>query len=461
MSDLPRSVPLIAASALFVENLSATVLSTALASIAADFGADPVDLKLALTSYLISLAVFVPASGWVADRFGTRTVFCWAMAVFALGSIAAAFSTGIGTLVAARVVQGAGGAMMIPVARLVVVRGVAKDKLIGAMAVLTMPALVGPILGPPLGGFCATYLTWHWIFWLNVPFSLLGISAALWRLPQIRADLREAFDARGFFLVGPGLALALTGVTTVGVARADRALAIAAIAMGALLLILYVRHARRHPSPVLDLALLRIPTFRIGVMGGFFFRVGAGATPFLLPLLIQLGFERTAFESGLITFATALGAFMMKLCAPPILRAAGFWNVLVFNGLLAGTLVAVPVLFDAAMPAWAMTAILIAAGFSRSLQFTSSNAVLFADMPPEKMSRATTFVAVLGELSGSIGITLAAIALDMASGGLPTGASGPGQFAPAFLAVGGVAAACALVYATLPRDAGSSLTARR
>lgn len=460
MSALPRSVPLIAASALFVENLSATVLSTALASIAADFGVDPVDLKLALTAYLISLAVFVPASGWVADRFGTRSVFRAAMAVFALGSIACAFADGIAALVAARVVQGIGGAMMIPVARLVVVRGVAKDQLIGAMAVLTMPALVGPIVGPPLGGFCATYLSWHWIFWLNVPFSVLGIALA-GRLPQFKADAREAFDARGFFLIGPGLALALTGLTTIGVEHADPALAIGAIAGGAALLALYVWHARRHSAPVLDLNLLRIPTFRIGVLGGLCFRVGAGATPFLLPLLIQLGFDRTAFESGLITFATALGAFLMKLCAPPILRAAGFWNVLAFNGFLAGALIAAPILFDAAMPAWAMIAILVVAGFSRSLQFTSSNAVLFADMPPEKMSRATTFVAVLGELSGSIGITVAAIALDLASGGAATGAAGPGQFLPAFLAVGAIAGACGFVYATLPRDAGNSLTTRR
>jgi EmrB/QacA subfamily drug resistance transporter len=460
LSDLPRSVPLIAASALFVENLSATVLSTALASIAFDFGVDPVDLKLALTSYLISLAVFVPASGWVADRFGTRTVFRAAMAVFAMGSIACAFADGIAGLVAARVVQGVGGAMMIPVARLVVVRGVAKDQLIGAMAVLTMPALVGPILGPPLGGFCATYLTWHWIFWLNVPFSLLGIVLA-GRLPQFKADSREAFDARGFFLIGPGLALALTGVTTIGVENVDPRLAGAAIGLGAALLFLYVRHARSHPAPVLDLALLRIPTFGIGVAGGLFFRVGAGATPFLLPLLIQLGFGRTAFESGLITFATALGAFLMKLCAPPILRAAGFWNVLVFNGVLAGVLISAPVFFGAATPAWAMIAILLVAGFSRSLQFTSSNAVLFSDVPAEKMSRATTFVAVLQELSGSIGITLAAIALDFASRGEATGTAGAAQFVPAFLLVGGVSAACALVYARLPRDAGASLTGRR
>jgi EmrB/QacA subfamily drug resistance transporter len=460
LSDLPRSVPLIAASALFVENLSATVLSTALASIAADFGVDPVDLKLALTSYLISLAVFVPASGWVADRFGTRTVFRAAMAIFAVGSIACAFADGIGALVAARVVQGVGGAMMIPVARLVVVRSVEKDKLIGAMAVLTMPALVGPILGPPLGGFCATYLTWHWIFWLNVPFSLLGIALA-GRLPQFKADAREAFDARGFFLIGPGLALALTGLTTIGVENADHTLAAAAIAGGAMLLVLYVWHAKRHAAPVLDLNLLRIPTFRIGTMGGLFFRIGAGATPFLLPLLIQLGFGRTAFESGLITFATALGAFAMKLCAPPILRAAGFRNVLVFNGLLAGVLLAAPALFDASMPAWAMMAILIVAGFSRSLQFTSSNAVMFADVAPAQMSRATTFVAVFGELSGSIGITVAAIALDLASSGAATGAAGAGQFLPAFLIVGGIASLCSLVYATLPRDAGASLTNRR
>ncbi|MBL0929316.1 MAG: MFS transporter [Alphaproteobacteria bacterium] len=459
--DLPRIVPLIAASALFLENMGATVLATALTEIARDFQVDPIDLKLALTSYLISLAVFIPASGWVADRFGTRTVFCWAMGVFAVGSIACAFSGQIWELVASRVVQGAGGAMMIPVARLVVVRSVSKEKLIAAMAILTMPGLLGPIVGPPLGGFCATYLTWHWIFWINVPVAMLGILAARARLPQIHGDGSDAFDLRGFLLSGPGLALTLIGATTIGVEHTDHRLAAACLAAGVVLLIAYVRHALRHPAPVIDLRLLSIRNFRIGMIGGFLFRVGGGAVPFLLPLYIQLGLDRTAFESGAITFAVGIGAFAMKICANRILRWVGFRNVLVVNGLIAGMLVAIPVVFHAGMPGWVMIAILMLTGFTRSLQFTSSNAVLFADVPADKMSRATTLMAVAQEMTGSIGITIAAVALTIAASGMATGATGTAQFVPAFLTVAAIATSCAFVYMTLPRDVGAVLTGRR
>ena len=459
--ELPRIVPLIAASALFLENMGATVLATALTDIARDFNVDPIDLKLALTSYLISLAVFIPASGWIADRFGTRTVFCWAMSVFAVGSIACAFSGAIWELVASRVLQGAGGAMMVPVARLVVVRSVPKDKLINAMAVLTMPALLGPIIGPPLGGFCATYLSWHWIFWINVPVAMLGILAARARLPQIHGDAPGAFDMRGFLLSGPGLALTLIGATTIGVAHADHRIAVGCLVVGIALLVAYVRHAYRHPAPVLDLRLFEIRNFRIGMIGAFLFRVGAGAVPFLLPLYIQLGLGRTAFESGAITFSVGIGAFTMKMCAARILRFAGFRNVLTVNGFFAGALVAIPLIFYAGMPSWIMLTILMLTGFTRSLQFTSTNAVLFADVPGDKMSRATTLMAVAQELTGSVGITIAAVALSIAAAGMATGTAGTAQFVSAFLTVSVVAMSSGFVYMRLPRDVGTALTGRR
>jgi EmrB/QacA subfamily drug resistance transporter len=456
-----RHVPLIAASALFVENLDATVLATALASIAEDFGVDAVDLKLVLTCYLVSLAVFIPASGWIADRYGTRTVFCWAMAVFAAGSVACALSTGLWSLVFARILQGAGGAMMIPTARLVVVRSVPKDQLISAMAVLTMPALIGPILGPPVGGFFATYLSWPWIFWINVPLCLLGIVVAARYLPQIRAESQADFDVAGFFMIGPGLALTLIGATAIGLEVIAPIYASAMAVAGLALVAVYCRYAWRHPSPVLDLRLLRIATFRIGVMGGFLFRVGAGATPFLLPLLLQLGFARSAFESGIVTFATGIGAFAMKLMAPKILRAVGFRRVLIFNAFVAAIFIAIPVTFTAAMTGIVLSAILLVGGFSRSLQFTSSNAVLYADVAPDQMARASTFAAVLQELSGSIGISIAALVLAAASGGTATGSLGAAQFAPAFLVVGAIAACSGLVFLAMPQSAGAALVGKR
>jgi EmrB/QacA subfamily drug resistance transporter len=451
-----RYVPLIAATALFIENIDATVLSTALASIALDFGVEAINLKLVLTAYLVSLAVFIPASGWIADRFGTRTVFCWAMAVFGIGSIACALSTGLWTLVFARILQGAGGAMMIPAARLVVVRSVPKDQLIGAMAVLTMPALVGPILGPPVGGFFATYLSWPWIFWINVPLAAFGILVAARYLPQIKAQTQAAFDVAGFFMIGPGLALTLIGATAIGLDVIRPIYAGAMAATGIALIALYCRHALRCEAPVLDLRLLRIPTFRIGVIGGFFFRVGAGATPFLLPLLMQLGFARSAFESGIVTFATGIGAFLMKILAPKILRAIGFRRVLIWNAFVAGAFIAVPAGFDASMTGVLLSAILLVGGFSRSLQFTSSNAVLFSDVAPDQMARATTFAAVLQELSGSIGISIAALVLAAAT----TDTLGAAQFVPAFLTVGVIAGCAGIVFLSMPKNAGASLVGR-
>ena len=455
-----RIVPLIAATALFVENLNSTVLSTALVTVASDFGVDPVVLKLALTSYLVSLAVFVPASGWIADRFGTRTVFCWAMGVFALGSAGCALSGGLWTLIAARIVQGAGGAMMIPVARLVVLRSVPKAELVGALAVLSMPSLLGPIIGPPVGGFFATYFTWHWIFWINLPLTALGVLLAQRLLPQIRAETESVFDLRGFLLVGPGLALTLSGVTVLGLDRVPPLLALAFCAVGVLLIAVYCRHALAIQAPVIDLRLLRAPVFRVGVIGSFLFRVGAGATPFLLPLLLQVGFGMTAFASGTLTFATGVGAFSMKLVAPRILRAFGFRQVLIFNGVVAGTFVAVPALFWAGMPAAAILALLLVGGFSRSLQFTSSNVVLFADIAPNDMARATTFAAVLQELSGSIGIAIAALVLDWATHMSASGTLTSVEFAYAFWIAGALAGGCSFAYLWMPASAGASLVAR-
>ncbi len=455
-----RIVPLIAATALFIENLNSTVLSTALVTVAGDFGVDPVVLKLALTSYLVSLAVFVPASGWIADRFGTRTVFCWAMAVFALGSAACALSTGLGTLVAARVLQGAGGAMMIPVARLVVLRSVPKVELVGALAILSMPSLVGPIVGPPIGGFFATYFTWHWIFWINLPLAAAGILLARRLLPQIRQDTESVFDLRGFLMIGPALAMTITGATLLGLDRVPMWVAAALCVAGLLLVAIYCRHALSVQSPVIDLRLLRAPTFRIGVIGGFLFRVGAGATPFLLPLLLQVAFGMTAFASGTLTFATGVGAFSMKLVAPYILRLAGFRNVLTVNGVLAGLFVAAPAMFWVGMPPAAILAVLLIGGFTRSLQFTSSNVVMFADIVPNDMGRATTFMAVLQELSGSIGIALAALILDWAAAASADGKLGATEFGYAFWLVGLIAGLSSVAFAAMPQGAGAALVQR-
>src|SRR4051812_23619896 len=272
-----RLVPLIIAVALFMENMDSTIIATSLPAIAADIGANPLALKLAVTSYLLSLAVFIPASGWTADRYGARTVFRAAIAVFVIGSIACAFADSVAGFVIARIVQGMGGAMMTPVGRLVLVRSIERHRLVDAMAWVTMPALVGPIIGPPVGGFITTYATWHWIFLINVPIGLVGIVLATRYIEDVRVEGLERFDLLGMVLAGAGVAGLAFGLSVVGLGLVPLGIVASLVTTGAIFMTAYVVHARRTPSPVLDFSLVRIPTFRANVVGGSLFRLGIGA----------------------------------------------------------------------------------------------------------------------------------------------------------------------------------------
>ncbi|MFT3732196.1 MAG: DHA2 family efflux MFS transporter permease subunit [Hyphomicrobium sp.] len=450
-------IPLIVATGLFMENLDATVLATSLPAIAKDLHSNPIHLKLAVTTYLLALAVFIPASGWMADRFGAKNVFRAAMAVFSLGSIACGLSTDLGSLVAARVLQGMGGAMMAPVGRLIVLRTIPKADMINAIAWLTVPALVGPVLGPPLGGFITTYFNWRWIFWINIPVALLGIVLVTRLIPDTRESGPSTFDTRGFFLVGPGLSLFLTGVTMMGLGLLDRDTVLLITFSGAALLGLYVWHALNAPAPIIDLRLLAIPTYRAAVVGGFLFRTGLGAGPFLLPLLFQTGFGMTAFQSGLMTFATGIGAMFMKTQAAAILRRYGFRRVLITVAVISSLFSALPSLFVASTPPLLIVALFLAGGLARSLQFTSVNTLAYADVPPERLSRATSFAAVCQELSGSVGVTIAAMGLQYMQylrGGSVIDAA---HFPPVFVLIGLVSASSIFFFARLSGSAGASL----
>lgn len=459
MTELFRRnfIPLVVATGLFMENLDATVLATSLPAIAKDLNSNPIHLKLAVTTYLLALAVFIPASGWMADRFGAKNVFRAAMVVFSIGSIDCGLSSDLGSLVLARVVQGIGGAMMAPVGRLIVLRTIPKTDMINAIAWLTVPALVGPVLGPPLGGFLTTYFSWRWIFWINIPVALAGIVLVTRLIPDTRESGSRAFDTRGFFLIGPGLSLFLTGVTLMGLGLLDRDIVLLITLAGAVLLGLYVWHAFRVPEPIIDLRLLAIPTYRAGVLGGFLFRTGLGAGPFLLPLLFQTGFGMTAFQSGLMTFATGIGAMFMKTQAAAIIRRYGFKRVLIANAVVSSLFAALPSLFVSSTPALLIVGLFLAGGLSRSLQFTSVNTLAYADVPPERLSRATSFAAALQELSGSVGVTIAAMGLQgmqYLRGGSAIDAA---HFPPVFILIGLVSLTSILFFSRLSRGAGASL----
>ena len=453
-------LPLIVACALFMENLDSTVLSTALPAIAADFGESPIHLKLALTSYLLAIAVFLPASGWLADRHGARTVFRLAIATFTIGSILCGFSNSIGWLVFARVVQGMGGAMMVPVGRLVILRSVEKRELVGSLAWLTVPALIGPVIGPPLGGFITTYFQWRWIFWINIPVGLLGLVLATLFIPNLYGEARVRFDVRGFVLSALGLAAFMTGSTSLGLGLLPLPVTLLLFFGGAALLAAYVVHSRRSPNPILDLSLLRIPTFAMSMTGALLFRLGVGATPFLLPLLLQVGFGLSPFKSGSITFAAAVGAIAMKFAAPPILRHFGFRTVLIWNTVIAGSFVALPAAFTPSTPIALITALLLVGGFFRSLQFTSINALSYADVPPERMSRATTLASVAQQLSLSVGISVGAIALELATHSTG-GAIEASSFRPAFLLIGSFTLLSLVPFLRLSHSAGDEMSGRQ
>lgn len=456
-----RLIPLIVATALFMENMDSTVIATSLPAIAADIGTSPLTLKLAITSYLLSLAVFIPASGWTADRFGARNVFSVAIAVFMIGSIGCAISSSINDFVIARVVQGLGGAMMTPVGRLVLLRSVDKSALVNAMAWVTMPAMIGPVIGPPLGGFITTYFSWHWIFLINIPIGVLGIVLAQRYIDPIRSENPDRFDLIGMVLCGLGLGGLAFGLSVAGLGLVPWPALAALIGGGALFTALYVRHARRTDSPVLDFSLMRLPTMRASILGGFLFRFGIGALPFLLPLLMQLGFGLSPFKSGLVTFTSAVGSMGMKTLAARIIRTFGFRNIMSVNAVVSAVFLAACALFTISTPILLIVIILVVGGFFRSLQFTALNTLAYAEVEPAKMSRATTLVSVSQQLAVSAGVAIGAFSVEATMAWRHVSELNAEQFGPAFVVVGICAALSGYFFFRMPADAGHQISGRR
>jgi EmrB/QacA subfamily drug resistance transporter len=454
------AAPLIVAVSLFMDNMDSTVIATSLPMIARDIGTNPLALKLAITSYLLSLAIFIPASGWTADRYGARNVFRIAIAVFVLGSIGCALSHSLEDFVAARIFQGIGGAMMTPVGRLIVVRSIEKERLLNAMSLLTIPALLGPICGPPLGGFITTYASWHWIFIINVPIGLLGIALATRYIPDIRAEYPYPFDLAGFILSGLAIGGLAFGLSVAGLDFLPDSIVAALLGVGMVSGVAYVIYAQRTPAPILDLRLLKLPTFRASIFGGFMFRLGVGAMPFLLPLLLQIGFGLDPFQSGLVTFTSALGSMFMKAAATTVLKRFGYRSVLLYNSLISACFLAACASFIRGMPYTAMIAILLTGGFFRSLQFTSINTIAYAEIDPPAMSRATSMVAAFQQLSLSTGVALGALVVEITLRVKHSPAMGVNDFPPAFLAISLISAAAALIFMQLPVNAGAELSGR-
>lgn len=456
-----RLLPLIIATALFMENMDSTVIATSLPAIAQDLGTDPIALKLALTSYLISLAIFIPISGWMADRYGARNIFTAAIGVFMAGSLACAAANSLEGFVIARFVQGMGGAMMVPVGRLVLLRSVPRHEVVQALATLTIPALIGPVVGPPLGGFITTYFDWRWIFFINIPIGVLGIVLATIFIPNIREDDTPPLDTVGFLLSGFGLALLMLGLASGGRHLIPAEVSIGCTIVGAACVGLYVVHARRTPYPVLQLKLLKVPTFRASVVGGTLFRVGIGAIPFLLPLMLQLGFGLSPLASGSLTFIAAVGALFMKTVAKRILERFGFRRVLTVNAFIGAAFIAMNGFFTAETPHWLIMLILLVGGCFRSLQFTSLNAIGYAEISKRDMSYATSLSSAAQQVALSMGVAFGALVLETAASVRGEAAITAVDFGPAFWAVAAVSCLSGFVFARLSPSAGAEMSGHR
>jgi EmrB/QacA subfamily drug resistance transporter len=463
-SRMPTRQMLIAsivACALFMQNLDSTVIATALPAIAHSLHETALRLNVAITCYLLSLAVFIPVSGWTADRFGARRVFSAAIVVFTLGSISCGLSHSLAELVLSRIVQGMGGALMVPVGRLVLLKAVPKSELVRAMSFVSVPALIGPVIGPPLGGLIVTYSSWRWIFLINVPIGVLGVVLVNLVVEDVREAVVRPFDGRGFALTGVGLATLAFGFESLGRGALPEDAVFALFLVGGLCLGLYLWHARRVPYPIIDLTLMRIPTYAAATLGGFLFRMGLGALPFLMPLMLQVGFGLDPLSSGLLTFASAAGAMTMKLTATPILRALGFRRVLVIDAVISGVFLFGYAFFRPSTPHTVIFAALLAGGFFRSLQMTSLNTLSYADVAPAMLSRATSLTTMAQQLSQTMGVATAALLLHVflvARGG--TGLL-PGDFSRTLVAVGLLSLLSVPFFLKMSPDAGAEVSGRR
>ncbi|HHL1466972.1 TPA: MFS transporter [Klebsiella pneumoniae] len=402
---------LLVAGAFFMEFLDGTVIATALPDMARDFGVTAVELNIGISAYLITLAVLIPASGWIADRFGARAIFTLALAIFTLASVFCGLSTEVHIFVAMRILQGVGGALMVPVGRLAVLRTTPKHQLIKAIATLTWPALVAPIIGPPLGGFITRYASWHWNFFINVPLGLAAIILSLRIIPDIRETERRSFDLSGFITTSVAMVSLVTAMERLG----DRqpqiwpTLALAALGFGCLLY--SIRHFRRAAAPMVRLDALQVPTFRVTMYGGSLFRASISAVPFLLPLLFQVGFGMDPFHSGLLVLAVFVGNLTIKPATTPLIRWLGFRRLLLINGALNVCSLLACALLTPQTPVWAIMLILYLGGVFRSIQFTGVSTLAFADVPAAQMSDANTLFSTASQLAVGLGITLGAIGI--------------------------------------------------
>ncbi|ADP10875.1 MFS family transport protein [Erwinia sp. Ejp617] len=450
-------LPWIAAMAFFMQALDATILNTALPAIAQSMERSPLAMQSTIISYTLTVAMLIPVSGWLADRFGTRKVFISAVFLFSLGSLACALSGSLEMLVASRIVQGVGGAMMMPVARLALLRAYPRSELLQVLNFVTMPGLVGPVLGPLLGGVLVTWASWHWIFLINIPIGVLGIFFARKYMPDFTTPKRR-FDVLGFLLFGLGLVGISSGIELFGERVVSSLIALVVLLAGIALLLLYIVHARRHPSPMIPLPIFKTRTFSVGIVGNIFSRLGTGSVPFLMPLMLQVGFGYTALLAGCMMAPIALGSILAKSTVTSVLRGFGYRKTLVGISVIIGVLVAS---FSLQSENWNILALLIPLfilGLAMSTQFTAMNTITLADLNDGSASSGNSLLAVTQQLAIGFGVAVSAAVLrfyeDFGGGTLY-------QFHATFLTMGIVTVLSALVFLLLKPGDGRNLISDR
>ncbi len=455
----PGWLPYLVAATFFMEYLDTTIITTALPRMAMDFAVTPNALSLGLTAYMLTLAVFIPVSGWIADRFGSRTVFGSAIALFTLASVGCALSASLLAFTAARVLQGLGGAMMVPVGRMIVIRNTERQHLMRAISTITWPAIAAPVLGPTVGGFITTYASWHWIFLINVPFGIAAILGVLVIVPQQRASQARPLDRIGFLLSAATLTALLCGTELASRQTTSLALAIGLILAGIVLGLATVMQARRTPWPLLDFSVLKVPTYAVTVLWGGVTRIGIEAVPYLSPLLFQIGFGLSPFHSGLLLLAAATGNLGMKAFTTPILKRFGFRRVAATGGTIAGLATIACGLLMPATPLPVTLALLFVYGLARSMQFTMLATLAYADVPDAQKGPASTLWSTNQQMTIGMGIAFGAVCLRVTSAlrGSHAASFTLGDFHWAFAIAGLLTLVSVIGYVRLPRDAGSRI----
>ncbi|MFL9902040.1 MFS transporter [Paraburkholderia fungorum] len=453
-------LPYIVAATFFMEYLDTTVIATALPQMAHSFGVGPNSLSLGMTAYMLALAIFIPASGWVADRCGSRTVFFSAIGVFTVASVLCGLSQNVTEFTAARLLQGIGGALMVPVGRLVVVRSTEKSRMMQAISTITWPAIAAPVVGPPIGGFITTYASWRWIFLLNVPFGLAAMAIALVMVPNLRGSERKPLDLVGLLLSGVTLTAILYGAELASQPGENPWIAAAFIVGGLLAGVVAFQHAKRHPHPLIDVSTLKIPTFSVTVVTGSFTRIGIGAVPYLMPLLFQIGFGLSAFKSGLLLLASAVGNLGMKALTTRILQRYGFRMVSIVDVTLAGVFIIACGLLTPHVPLVLVLLVVFVYGVARSMQFSTLATLAYADVAQPQMSAASTLWSAAAQMTLGLGIAFGAVSLRAAAffNGETTGRVFTlDDFRLAFLFAGVLTLISVIGYMGLAHDAGQSV----